>query len=467
MGEIITFYSYKGGTGRTMAVANMAVILARQTSGRVLMLDWDLEAPGLEDYFKQFMKPLNNRKGILDWVIDAQKKLPKMEFGKIDEKAEAKLLSHFEAVLSLMIPVQLPGDTVQLFLLRAGNRENDYSERVSHFDWGKLYKKIPEFFPRFAAYLSEYFDYVLIDSRTGHTDVGGICTISMPEKLVLVFTPNEQGLNGVIQLAQKAAEYRINYGGTRPLSIYPLPSRLDFSGVAQAKREWWQNDYRLRWEKAFQEIYALPPGISLQEYFDKVYIRHDSNFAFGEELAVLSSVSGGEFIQDDYKRLAVHLSFESIWKNEPFSNMEKPFELAFVFSERDKVHLKRLTKAISPLRREQVVVWNESLVIPSERWDATLERKIAGGEADVIFVLSNPKEQQTFSTEQQATIAAGSKATNVVNVPISWPDDNEIGLSNLISKPILEWADQDEAWNEVSKQLRRMLTKLYREKLNR
>lgn len=49
-GTVVTFYSFKGGTGRTMAMANVAWILA--TNGkRVLVMDWDLEAPGLHRYF--------------------------------------------------------------------------------------------------------------------------------------------------------------------------------------------------------------------------------------------------------------------------------------------------------------------------------------------------------------------------------------------------------------------------------
>jgi len=58
-GEIITFYSYKGGTGRSMALANVACILAeRETKEHgkgVLMIDWDLEAPGLHRYFGSWM----------------------------------------------------------------------------------------------------------------------------------------------------------------------------------------------------------------------------------------------------------------------------------------------------------------------------------------------------------------------------------------------------------------------------
>jgi hypothetical protein len=52
-GSVITFYSFKGGTGRTMALANVACLLgaaAAPRGGRVLAVDWDLEAPGLHRY---------------------------------------------------------------------------------------------------------------------------------------------------------------------------------------------------------------------------------------------------------------------------------------------------------------------------------------------------------------------------------------------------------------------------------
>ena len=48
---IVTFYSYKGGVGRSMALANLAVIAARDYSLNVVVVDRDLEAPGLHRYF--------------------------------------------------------------------------------------------------------------------------------------------------------------------------------------------------------------------------------------------------------------------------------------------------------------------------------------------------------------------------------------------------------------------------------
>ena len=46
---IVTFYSYRGGVGRSMAMANVGEILA-DMGYRVIVCDWDLEAPGLERY---------------------------------------------------------------------------------------------------------------------------------------------------------------------------------------------------------------------------------------------------------------------------------------------------------------------------------------------------------------------------------------------------------------------------------
>src|ERR1051325_7476018 len=67
-GRIITFYSYKGGTGRSMAVANVAWILA-SNGKRVLCIDWDLEAPGLHRYFHPFLddKELCQSRGLIDF----------------------------------------------------------------------------------------------------------------------------------------------------------------------------------------------------------------------------------------------------------------------------------------------------------------------------------------------------------------------------------------------------------------
>ena len=91
-GEVITFYSYKGGTGRSMALANTACLLAGEgpaewTGKRVLMVDWDLEAPGLHRYFRGALgssaetehryvdDELITKKGLMDLWVSIQDKV--------------------------------------------------------------------------------------------------------------------------------------------------------------------------------------------------------------------------------------------------------------------------------------------------------------------------------------------------------------------------------------------------------
>jgi cellulose biosynthesis protein BcsQ len=46
---IVTFYSFKGGVGRTMSLVNVGVALAAK-GRRVLLVDFDLEAPGIPTF---------------------------------------------------------------------------------------------------------------------------------------------------------------------------------------------------------------------------------------------------------------------------------------------------------------------------------------------------------------------------------------------------------------------------------
>jgi cellulose biosynthesis protein BcsQ len=64
---ICTFYSYKGGVGRSMALSVVADSLARDGL-RVLMIDFDLEAPGLEQYFPVDRASIRAHTGLFDLI---------------------------------------------------------------------------------------------------------------------------------------------------------------------------------------------------------------------------------------------------------------------------------------------------------------------------------------------------------------------------------------------------------------
>jgi hypothetical protein len=66
--ETITFYSYKGGVGRTLALANIAVYLSRFDQS-VCIIDFDLEAPGIPYKLPEFFSsPIET--GLVDYIYE-------------------------------------------------------------------------------------------------------------------------------------------------------------------------------------------------------------------------------------------------------------------------------------------------------------------------------------------------------------------------------------------------------------
>ena len=154
--------------------------------------------------------------------------------------------------------------------------------------WELLFYRAPGLFDAFAGYVSARYDYVLIDSRTGLTDISGICTMLMPQKLVVVFTPNRQSLDGVLDLAKQAIGYRLTASDMRPLVIFPLASRIDNSET-DLRVKWRHGDgsgYQPRFERFFNESYGLT-DCKLESYFDAAQIPHSARFSYGERIAVL------------------------------------------------------------------------------------------------------------------------------------------------------------------------------------
>jgi MinD-like ATPase involved in chromosome partitioning or flagellar assembly len=67
-GMIVTFYSYKGGVGRTFTMANVAALLSKW-GYKTLCIDWDLEAPGLHLYFQPWIKQ-ETQSGLTELIQD-------------------------------------------------------------------------------------------------------------------------------------------------------------------------------------------------------------------------------------------------------------------------------------------------------------------------------------------------------------------------------------------------------------
>lgn len=227
-GRIVTFYSYKGGTGRSMALANIAWILA-SNGHRVLAIDWDLEAPGLHRYFRPFLldQGVHSSPGLIDMLINyAIEVMTPVEEGVALANDWYVPLTDISRYTTSLKWEFFPGEgTVDL--MPAGQQDESYPSRVTSFDWEDFYNRLGGwgFLEALKARLRKSYDYILIDSRTGVSDTSGICTVQMPDALAVCFTYNIQSIEGAAAIAISVQEQRQKLGLS--VRIFPVPMRVE------------------------------------------------------------------------------------------------------------------------------------------------------------------------------------------------------------------------------------------------
>jgi tetratricopeptide (TPR) repeat protein/MinD-like ATPase involved in chromosome partitioning or flagellar assembly len=315
LGNIITFYSYKGGTGRSMAVANMAWILA-SSGKRVLTVDWDLEAPGLHRYYAPFLsdKDLTGSEGLIDLLIEFRDATATGHASAGEDNWHEAYADISSYVVSLDWDFP-PGGTLDL--LPAGRQGASYSARINSFDWEEFYERRGGgvFLETVKEKMRADYDYVLIDSRTGVSDTSGICTVQMPDAVVVCFTLNNQGVKGGAAVAHSIYEQRLRKG--REIAIFPVPMRVE---------PFEKNKLDLRREYAKEMFKLFPshlPPQSRAQFQEDTQVKYLPYYAYEEILATFGNRPGESdttSLLAPAERLTAYLT--DYLPGEPISRME-------------------------------------------------------------------------------------------------------------------------------------------------
>ncbi len=291
IGKIITFYSFKGGVGRTMALANVAVLLAKNRLKKVLIIDWDLEAPGLHRYFEDPENTNTQQKGLIDLLLDFKAFFAE----KTPNTSEIRAFLQENFHQNYIVPIEKSKNgrresvaLGRLFMMKAGRLDANYAANISEFDWDDFFDTFPYFYETLVGFLQDNYDFTLLDSRTGYTDSSGVCTMILPEYLVTVFTLNDQSLEGLQKVCSRTVSYRRESGDARPLAILPLMSRVDASEYGNEEFESWKTKAKKTFEKELQETYNLEENTcNLTKYFDHTAIVYASTYSYGEKIAAI------------------------------------------------------------------------------------------------------------------------------------------------------------------------------------
>jgi hypothetical protein len=187
-----------------MALANIAELL--YTEGfSVLMIDWDLEAPGLDTYFPNISQEVRSHLGLIDLLQDYKSYVSSnLPPSGEDPWPFPELSRYWNYVYS----PREEGRGV-LRLMSAGKRDGeafgDYASRVKSFDWGDFLEKWSgeNYLRAFKRKIEDLAQITLIDSRSGVNEISGICTRQLADVVVSFTSLSRQSIEGTMEFVKR------------------------------------------------------------------------------------------------------------------------------------------------------------------------------------------------------------------------------------------------------------------------
>lgn len=192
--NLVTFYSYKGGVGRTTSLALTATYLARKGK-KVFVLDCDFEAPGLINFFNTSQSD-NQKSGVVEYLNDMlfDQSVSIEQYTQNVEKAYSG-----SGTINLMSAGNILGEEQDL---------NSYLEGLSRIDlqstclvdtFNDLFTRIQETYEP---------DVILVDSRTGFNNIFGALA-QLSKMLVSLAGDDIQNLAGTNYVAKLLANSNV------------------------------------------------------------------------------------------------------------------------------------------------------------------------------------------------------------------------------------------------------------------
>jgi formylglycine-generating enzyme required for sulfatase activity len=200
----------------------------------------------------------------------------------------------------------------KLFLLTAGRRAKPhfaaYAESVLTFDWQDFYEKWDGeiYFEWLREQFKNIADVILIDSRTGVTEMGGVCTYQMADAIVMFCAPNQQNLEGTYEMATNFTSPQVQkLRVDRPLNLLIVPARIENA----------ESDFLNEFQQDFLQKFAniAPKGFGVEvDQLWQLAIPYVPRYAYKEIIAVREKdkASAKEMVEA-FVRLLGHLSLQA------------------------------------------------------------------------------------------------------------------------------------------------------------
>lgn len=285
---VVSFYSFKGGVGRTTLLAAVARTLAAR-GHRVVAVDLDLEAPGLGTFLG-----VETERGVLDFVVDY-------------------LITGTPDLTRCTGAARALGDELgpKVEVLPAGRLTWAFVEKLGRLDFatGALDSSESPVGAALRALLEVIRnqlkpDYILIDSRAGIHDLGGLSLHALAHVDVLVARATRQNLLG-LEIALQAIGRRKTPEALRRILVAHTfaPRREERDSPTREELDFRQQVHELFGEWVYADGDVEARDVDDAPHFPRPIFQH----ADLERTSTLDAVPAEILDGDDFRRLCDRL----------------------------------------------------------------------------------------------------------------------------------------------------------------
>ena len=211
---IVSFYSYKGGVGRSTTLAAFASYHARRTGAKVLIIDCDFEAPGFSNFYGMDEQDLSAKNGVVEYLTDVS---------YLEDNNSLNLENYIHAISASASkdPIGYAGDKGgAIYVMKAGNlsveliegnenapnglrtHQDHYLQGLARLDFANS-EHISKEFAAMLKHICRYKDYnpdlILIDSRTGFNDIFNNIALRLSDMVIGFFGTSRQNIPGIYE----------------------------------------------------------------------------------------------------------------------------------------------------------------------------------------------------------------------------------------------------------------------------
>lgn len=214
---IVTFYSIRGGVGRTTSLGYTAYNLERK-GYRVVTVDMDLEAPGLPDILGITFDD-RERTGLVPLLYDL-------------EQQEHIDIRNYMARM----------EDREIYCLPAGKVNTEYIHLLHQLNFPQFYRFKTNPLQKVFEMIGETLgaDVILIDARTGFSEINGPLLFDLADLAVITFFPHPQTKEAFRLLTQGILNHKNRRGYTPEMRfiISPVPASDENDKYLQRGIEW-------------------------------------------------------------------------------------------------------------------------------------------------------------------------------------------------------------------------------------